>query len=294
MAKDSYTPPLTEARPLLRAEQVTPPILSRFLARLEATQTSLEVWQMIVGLGCEVGLPYIDFICANSFANWRKTLFIRTSYDSTWLNQLNVDPDVSRWSYFRSHALDHLTPIAIGWEYLDDYHKLPEARIAVQREGARRGLRAGFSIPMRQGIPPRAALISFLGDHARAECDRIIAEHGWTLNVAAMNAHQRYMAHFHAEFADRHQITEKQLHLLELIGRGLLDKQIADTLSISISAIRQRMETLMRRTGMSNRTELAALAMSMGMLPDPLHGPEGQDYEILIEIDDPPIGFTGD
>ena len=276
------------SRKMLRAEQAIPDQLSQFLVDLEATQSSVDVWKMIVALGRSVGLPNIDFICANSFANWRKTLFIRTSYDSRWLNDVNQDLDVAKWSYFRSHALEHITPITVGYEFVDSYHKLPESRLEVLREAARRGLRSGFSIPLRQGIPPRAAMISFMGDHPREACEQIINTHGWTLNVAAMNAHQRYMAHFHAEFAERNQITDKQSHLLELIGRGLLDKQIADELNISISAIRQRMETLMRRTGMSNRTELAALAMSMGMLPDPFHGPEGQEYEISIEIDGMP------
>ena len=276
------------SRKMLRAEQAIPDQLSQFLVDLEATQSSVDVWKMIVALGRSVGLPNIDFICANSFANWRKTLFIRTSYDSRWLNDVNQDLDVAKWSYFRSHALEHITPITVGYEFVDSYHKLPESRLEVLREAARRGLRSGFSIPLRQGIPPRAAMISFMGDHPREACEQIINTHGWTLNVAAMNAHQRYMAHFHAEFAERNQITDKQSHLLELIGRGLLDKQIADELNISISAIRQRMETLMRRTGMSNRTELAALAMSMGMLPDPFNGPEGQEYEISIEIDGMP------
>ncbi|UYV36306.1 LuxR C-terminal-related transcriptional regulator [Rhodobacteraceae bacterium D3-12] len=113
----------------------------------------------------------------------------------------------------------------------------------------------------------------------------IIRAHGWTLTTAAMAAHQRYMMHFSAEFPERNKVSAKQLELLEKIGLGLQDKQIAAELGVSISAIRQRMQTLMERTGLTARAELAALAMSMGALPDPLHGPAADTSEILIEMD---------
>jgi len=52
------------------------------------------------------------------------------------------------------------------------------------------------------------------------------------------------------------------------------------------------MNALTRRTGLASRIELAALAMSMGVMPDPLYGrATGQDCKKLIEIDDPPVPF---
>lgn len=226
------------ARPLTDAEGHTPPLLQRFLADLEGTETALDVWRLVVALGRRVDLPFVDMISAHSYADWRRTLFVRTSYDSRWLNAANTDPDIARWSYFRSHAVHRLTPIAVGIEYADEYLHLPEKRMAVLREAARRGMRAGFSIPMRQAVPAQAGLIAFFGNHSRRACNAIIRTHGWTLNVAALAAYQRYMSHFHAEFPRRNKITAKQAELLELIGRGLQDKQIADALGISISAVR--------------------------------------------------------
>ncbi len=277
-------------RDMIAAERHTPELLSRFLMRLESTTHSDQVWRLLVNLGRWVDLPFIDFICANAYENWKKTLFIRTSYDAGWLNAANEDPEIGRWSYFRTHAMRYLTPIAVGIEYLDQYRHLPAQRVAVMQEGARRGLRAGLAIPLRQGTPPLAAQITFLGNHARRSCDAILRTHGWTLNVAAMAAHQRFMAHFQAELTERAQISDKQRELLEMIGRGLQDKQIAVALGVSVSAVRQRMGYLLRRTRLSNRAELAALAMSMGVLPDPLFGPDGQDYEIMVMMDSAPSG----
>jgi DNA-binding CsgD family transcriptional regulator len=273
-----------ERRLLMDAERHTPSLLHNFLRDLEDTENTLEVWTLLIALGTEMGTPYIDFICASSFLNWRKTQFIRTSYDSTWLNKVNKNPEVSKWSYFRSHAMLHLTPIVVGSEYLDEYRTLPKARIDVVKMAADLGLRAGFSVPLRLYAPPQAGLVTFIGDHSRAEFDKIVQEHGWTMNTAALVAHQKYMTHFVAEFFERNEITEKQRVLLELIGLGLQDKQIAFDLGVSVSAVRQRMTHLLEKTGLQNRADLAALAMSLGVVPNPLNRPGATEAEIKIDM----------
>ena len=278
-------------RPLTPAETHTPELLHRFLARLEETENTTDVWHLIVDLGGAMGTPFIDFICASSFQDWRRTLFIRTSYDSAWLNALNRDPEISKWSYFRTHAMQHLTPVMLGYEYLDAFRPLPPKRVAVLQEAARRGLRAGFAVPLRLYAPPQAALVSFIGDYDRASFDALVAEHGWTMNAAAWAGHQRYMTHFVAEFSDRNEISDKQRALLRLVGMGWLDKQISHELGVSVSAIRQRMALLMDKTGCTNRAELAALAMSLGIVVDPMNRPgaETKRGETGFRIDMGPL-----
>lgn len=75
-------------RPLIQAERHIPDLLQGFLVDLETTQSSAEVWALIVEVGRTLNLPFIDFISANNFEDWKKTLFIRTSYDSSWLLSL--------------------------------------------------------------------------------------------------------------------------------------------------------------------------------------------------------------
>ncbi len=262
-----------------------PDLLQGFLQDLETTRHSTEVWQLLVGLGRQVQLPCVDFISASSFRDWKKTLFIRTSYDSSWLHSANTDPELQRWSYFRDHAMNYLTPVMIGLEFIDEYRHIPHKRIEVLRLAAEHGIRAGFSIPLRQNAPPQAALITFAGDHSRRRMQAIVRAHGWTLNTAAIMGHQRYLFHFNQEFTERNRITDKQLELLELIGGGLQDKAIAAKLGVSISAVRQRMKTLMQNTQASSRAELAALAMCLGVLPDPFNRPGLDGAEVLVEMD---------
>lgn len=275
----------SERRPLVDAERYTPELLQAFVLDLELTRRSVDVWRLIVELGQRVQLPFVDFISARSYRDWKKTLFVRTSYDSRWLHEINDDPELQRWSYFRDHALHYLTPVMVGIEFVDEYRHIPEKRVDVLRLAASHGMRAGFSIPLRQSLPPQSALITFSGDHSRREMQAIIHAHGWTLNTAALMAHQRYVALFASEFPERNKITEKQLELLELIGSGLQDKVIASRLDISVSAVRQRMSALVQNTGLSSRAELAALAMSLGVLPDPFNKPDNDAVETLVEMD---------
>ncbi|MEQ9694854.1 LuxR C-terminal-related transcriptional regulator [Shimia sp. SDUM112013] len=277
-------------RELVPAEQYTPDLLQGYLVDLEATRHSSEVWRLLVELGRKLNLPYVDLISASSYAEWKKTLFVRTSYDSSWLNSVNQDPDLAKWSYFRSHALHYLTPLAVGVEFVDEYRHIPQARYKVLEEAARRGLRAGFSIPLRVHAPPQAALITFSGNHSKREMEKIIQTHGWVLHVAALSGHQRYLTHFASEFSERNKITAKQRELLEMIGNGQQDKSIADALGVTVSAVRQRMNNILKKTGLSNRAELAALAMSMGILPDPLSRQSEGSQAVLVQMGTPREG----
>lgn len=269
---------------MVEAECYAPPLLTNFITHLEQTATSQDVWHLVVALGQTLNLPFIDFIAASNFRDWRKTLFIRTSYDSHWLQGVNEDPDVRKWSYFRSHAMMYQTPLAVGIEYVDEYRHIPHKRVEVLKLAAERGIRAGFSVPLRLHAPPQASLITFSGDLSKRQMTEIIRAHGWTLNVAALMAHERYSHHFAREFTQRNHITDKQLELIELIGAGLQDKIIADKLGISISAVRQRMNALLANTGLRSRSELAALGMFIGLLPHPFNRPEGPQ-DTLVEMD---------
>ena len=277
----------TARRPLFEAESHVPEMLRDFLVDLEGTSHSSEVWRLIVGLGTRLNLPFVDMIASSSYENWEKTQFVLTSYDSSWLNEVNQDPELARWSYFRIHAMHYLTPIAVGLEFVDQYHRIPQARFDVLSEAARRGLRAGFSIPLRLHAPPQAALITFSGDHSRREMEQIIRHHGWTLHVAAQSGHQRYMTHFSAEFSERNRITDKQRELLALIGTGKQDKVIAESLGVSVSAVRQRMNNILKKTRLSNRAELAALAMSMGIVADPLSESGENEHVVRVQMGAP-------
>ena len=95
-------------RRLSEAETYTPELLQRFLVRLERTEHSLEVWRLIVDAGRSVALPFVDFVSAKGLQDWRRTLFLRTSYDSSWLTEEYRNDEARQWSILRQHAQHHL------------------------------------------------------------------------------------------------------------------------------------------------------------------------------------------
>lgn len=54
-------------------------------------------------------------------------------------------------------------------------------------------------------------------------------------------------------------LTPKQLRVLSLIGKGYLNKQIADQLNIKETTIKTHVSEILRKLGLNNRTQAAAL-----------------------------------
>ncbi len=250
-------------------EGFVPTRLRDVLMRLEVATSSDEVWDHLVSLAASLNLPIVDYVYATDYRNWEQAQFIRTTFPQDWAPYADANPYIRRFSNFRTHAVHYLTPVMVGIEYADCYPDLhPEKRRSMEF-GAQMGMTAGFAVPLRMTERGQAGVIAFGGRYPRATFDRIVAEHGWTLHAAALSAHERYMEFFKSEFALR-KLTDKQMELLRLVGRGLLDKQIAEDLGITFSAVRQRLAAITRKTGVANRAELAALAMRLGLVPDPI------------------------
>ncbi|MEC3862512.1 LuxR C-terminal-related transcriptional regulator [Mesobacterium sp. TK19101] len=277
-------------RPVAGTERFIPQHLLEFLVSLETTRSTNDVWDLILELAQSLRLTVVDYVYATDFRNWEQAQFIRTTFDSTWLDYVKQFPHIRHTSNFRMHAVHKLTPIMVGPAYLDEMGDIsPEKRRHVMLS-AKMGLQAGVGFPLRMGDPGQAAVLAFGGDFTRAEFDALMAEHGWTLHAAALSAHTRYTELFKAEFIERNELTEKQKELVRLVGQGLMDKQIAHELGISFSAVRQRLAAVQQKTGAQNRADLAALAMRVGLVADPLIRDHRDDLTVFLSMGD---GKTG-
>ena len=65
-----------------------------------------------------------------------------------------------------------------------------------------------------------------------------------------------------------------------------MDKQIATELGVSVSAVRQRLTVVQNKTGAQNRADLAALAMRMGLISDPLLKPHAEELTVFLSTGD--------
>jgi len=274
-------------RKISRNENCVPGNLRDFLIGLEVTTTSEQVWDLIVDFAAGLGLPVVDYVFATDYQKWEQAQFIRTTLSSDWINFAQNDPDVRKLSTFRLHSVKYLTPMTVGYSYVDDIEGItPERKELLRRTAAAFHCDAGLAIPLRMNEPGQAAHLLVAGPYNRDEFDAILKEHGWAIHAAALSAHTRYVEFFKAEFCERNELTEKQKELVTLVGRGLLDKQIMYELGISFSAVRQRLSAVQAKTGSTNRAELAALAMRIGLVPDPMLKSHSSDLTVFLSTGD--------
>ena len=69
------------------------------------------------------------------------------------------------------------------------------------------------------------------------------------------------------------QLTPQQFRVLNMIAEGLLNKQIAYELGVSEATVKAHMTAIMRKLGVSNRTQVALLASHLAVDADPLPDP---------------------
>ena len=66
--------------------------------------------------------------------------------------------------------------------------------------------------------------------------------------------------------ADAPIISSRELDVLELLARGLTNRQIAERLALSVETVKTHVERLFRRLGAADRTEAVALGFRAGLL----------------------------
>ena len=68
------------------------------------------------------------------------------------------------------------------------------------------------------------------------------------------------------ERAQRPQLTEREVDVLRLIGRGLTNREAASVLRIAESTVKNHMNNLMAKLDVSDRTEAVSYAIARGIL----------------------------
>jgi two-component system response regulator NreC len=62
------------------------------------------------------------------------------------------------------------------------------------------------------------------------------------------------------------QLSAREREVLQLIARGLTNKEIAEQLSLSVRTVERHRSSIMAKAGLQNRAELVAFAVRQGIL----------------------------
>jgi NarL family two-component system response regulator LiaR len=90
---------------------------------------------------------------------------------------------------------------------------------------------------------------------------------GRPTNVVAFRSRYRDTARTHA------QLTAREVSILELVGAGLLNQDIADQLYLSVNTVKTYIRTAYRKIGVTRRAEAVLWAVHHGLIPRPLGVP---------------------
>ena len=72
------------------------------------------------------------------------------------------------------------------------------------------------------------------------------------------------------------ELTPQQFRVLQMLGTGLLNKQIGYELGVSEATIKAHMSAVLRKLGANNRTQAVLLAGKLAVDPDKVVPPEGE------------------
>jgi DNA-binding NarL/FixJ family response regulator len=72
------------------------------------------------------------------------------------------------------------------------------------------------------------------------------------------------------------ELTPQQFRVLQMLGTGLLNKQIAYALNVSEATIKAHMTAVLRKLGANNRTQAVLLAGKLAVDPEKGVPPEGE------------------
>jgi DNA-binding NarL/FixJ family response regulator len=159
--------------------------------------------------------------------------------------------------------LDLQMPGANGFSALaymrGQYPGLPVIVVSAQEEAAtvRRAIAHGAS-----GYIPKSASVETIGEAVRRVLDGDVwlppnlAATAGVLKPDEVNVAARVA-----------ELTPQQFRVLGMIAEGLLNKQIAFELGVSEATIKAHMTAIMRKLGVSNRTQVALCASQLALDP---------------------------
>jgi two-component system NarL family response regulator len=69
-----------------------------------------------------------------------------------------------------------------------------------------------------------------------------------------------------AEFPERSDLTERELQVLELVGRGLSNKEVAKAIGRMDETVKIHLKNIFAKLGVSDRTEAVTVALGRGLI----------------------------
>ncbi|WP_206240150.1 helix-turn-helix transcriptional regulator [Novosphingobium terrae] len=185
-----------------------------------------------------------------------------TNYPSPWVNyyQRNayglVDP---------VHRASHMTPAGFWWSNMAELIRLNDRDDTIMRLGRIQGIGEGFTIPtnLAGGLHCSctfSAESGFMIDSVKQG----LAQLAGLMIFAA--AHRLWPGRNAMPAELRPKLTPQQLACVQLVARGLNDRQIGEILGLAEETVASHIKNACERYGVKKRTSLVAFALLDGAI----------------------------
>lgn len=279
MPQAAFHPPKSIQVPLRNLspiEDYVPRLLQEFLRDLNLAQDVQTVWTLLETLCETVGQRYIIYRFGSRLPSGEARHHRRSNLPSDWVAWVDSLPDGSALDYGLNHTSRKLTPFAVGIEFAEQYRQagfLSPQYEAQMKEAAEIGWRSGLLIPLRSTRREERGSFIICGGLSEPRFRAFMAEHGWTIEVAAIQAHMKYISLLLREEAESYDLTKRQLEFLRLSANGYEIKEIAFDWDVSVQYVTRVRRQVCDRLGVKSKMAVMVKAVRLDLLTE-------DDFEI--------------
>ncbi|TNF19058.1 MAG: hypothetical protein EP318_16475 [Rhodobacteraceae bacterium] len=257
-------------------ESYVPEALQEFLQDLNLAPDRDAVWGLLESLCERLGQRYVLYRFVLVRPPGGGIRHRRSNLPADWTRWVESLPEEATLDYGLNHAIHKLTAFAIGIEFADQYRRagfLSPHYETLMTQAARIGWRSGLLIPLRTSRREERGTFIIGGGQSEAEFRAFVAEHGWTVSVAALQAHLKYTALLLQEEAESYELTPRQLEFLHLSANGYEVKEIAFHWGVSVQYVTRVRRDICDRMGTKSKMAVMAKAVRLDLLTE-------EDFEI--------------
>ena len=267
-------------------ELVFPKMLQDFMTRVNFTESMDDVFDLLLEIAKPLGLELVVYEYTPDQEDPNARLFTRSNLPTAMVKLERWMGFNNKSAYGRHHCRHKWTPGVSGYGFADMYDDFPAYQRKMRLASIVPGMVTGIGVPLRSPDPKSRAGISFSGKLSREECLKIVESHGTILPTIGWADHIRILQHMNEQRGPDTPLTRKQLTYLTFLSNGLLDKQIAHEMGVSVSAVRKHQTAVGKKLGVSRRAELGPEAIRRGLISDPeldlSVGPDGM-WDVSVQ-----------
>jgi DNA-binding CsgD family transcriptional regulator len=200
------------------------------------------------------GLIYLD-------AQPQQTTFY-SSFPDYWIKHYQ-DQGYAKRDPFLPKCCSSFVPTFTGTAFLDVHDYLDAEERELILEAGETGFTAGFASPFRLMSDHGAGGWNILSDMARHDVEKTIEEHGQTLQLASLLAHN---ALEQANVQPDSPLTAREREVLCWLSKGLRVQQIAHNMGVATVTIEFHLKNARKKLGAKTREQALAIAIGRNLI----------------------------